>query len=298
MANRNAGRRLDVIDSEALATVARWLLDVQGPTWAEYDKRQQRRATGARVPGRTLRRLMAREAEHVSDDTYSALELQVIVHGDEHLRATLAAAVETEAERWILDGWHDWEDERIGRFFFRRGVRYAWQPSPTGRGGRVERIEDGPAADGMADAATAYALRRAPTQLALARLNAFRELWGRLLAIRDAKKLIYQFTKDLARAEYYAPFGDPEEEGYFPPIPVLRVVEPLLESEESAFVERGWREFDDGELVQFLRYGFSSERLLMRREGNRQRAHGFTTRREPPAAEKSARKRGRREASR
>jgi hypothetical protein len=44
----------------------------------------------------------------------------------------------------------------------------------------------------------------------------------------------------------------------------LRVVEPLLEYEESAFVERHWSELErDGRLETFIRYGVERERMLL-----------------------------------
>lgn len=60
----------------------------------------------------------------------------------------------------------------------------------------------------------------------------------------------------------------------------IRIIEPLLEMRESAFVERGWQELTDEELAQFINAGMTRERILLRRSPDLQRAQEVLSR--PP----------------
>ena len=61
-------------------------------------------------------------------------------------------------------------------------------------------------------------------------------------------------------------------------IAFYRILEPLLESRESGFVERSWEELDRSELSRFIRAGIEREKILLRRSADTQRAQQQSSR--------------------
>jgi hypothetical protein len=57
----------------------------------------------------------------------------------------------------------------------------------------------------------------------------------------------------------------------------VRVVEPLLESHETGFIERGWDELDRTQQAAFLKAGYKREEILLSRDDDLERARLLTS---------------------
>jgi transcriptional regulator with XRE-family HTH domain len=153
--------------------------------------------------------------------------------------AAFAGAVTSPEVIRLLRASHAWCLERQDRLINRRGTY--WVPQP-GKGARPLR-----------GSATIY------------RLSSRRGLHRAVSAYPDVEEF-HKFC--LARGV----------SGQRELLAHIRVLEPLLEDHESAFIERGWKELTkQAELPRFLRAGYERERILLDREHEVERARKLVT---------------------
>jgi hypothetical protein len=233
-----------VADREALARVLREAIRGHGAERPSDPGLQSFAAASAGMSAPTLSRLLNQKTRRITLSTLEAI--YQLVPKARH--AEVRRAVLSPATRRILDGaWDVWESriaEKISEARFRRwGVV----------NGELRELEP-------------------PEAGSLEPSGRIREVWFYLRVMPELFPDLYErFWRAVRRFSHSADRILLAE---------LRVIEPLLDARQTAFIERDWIELRDaagqtrsrGELRAFIRAGLERERILLNRPGEIQRA--------------------------
>ncbi len=268
------GRRLQVRDREALVSVARWLL-VRRAAWE-----RKIRNPAARLDRTALWRFEKRPRPTISVHAYEALWRMIECAGEpererERMQRLRERAVMGPVASGVEMAYTYWQQERAGRFMRRKGPRFL--PSLTGplkvremteREASAVALAETP--DDLDDNAMYYCLFYGGPAGGLRGVHAARHFeWMELREYLGARG----FARPLER------FGQEAiDKGHSwarVDLAMLRILEPLLEASESAFIERHWRELTADEMRAFIRHGIARERILLNRPPSDERAQAI-----------------------
>ena len=255
------GRTHPIVDRAAGKRVARWVIATKPGSWSELRRKPELLG----ISQSTLSRLAAGQLPAVNEATIDRLHHLAYAAKRDDIAVDVVDMTTRENELTVwADGYQRWMVERAQRLV--RSSAPHWNATRhLMEIVRDEDVHDPPASDLLfMGELRGVALRRyhnlwslvthldktAPTEGVLSRFEAWMELHG-----HD------HFRRNLA---------------------LLRIVEPLMEAAESAFVERQWEEMTERELIAFVRAGIRREKILLSRSPNEVRIREVTA--EGPAA--------------
>jgi hypothetical protein len=228
-------------DQQGLADIVGALIYLYG------DDSETKAAEQIGVSQPTLNRLRRGAAEAITRATASALERAVKALGDSdptylEMAGDLKAAIVAPETHQYMAGYTQWCDERLSRWQERDGM--TWKVGP------FRQLE--PVAD-------------VPPAMAIVRQEMRRMLWQR--AHQDFPELFRRFRDEMVSKGV---------EEVRQEVAVMRVIEPLLEATQSAYIERSYSELTERERRDFIDAGIKRELILLDREPAMTRARRIT----------------------
>jgi hypothetical protein len=296
---RRAGRRVAILDKDAMARVARWYEQVRSGEAV----RSPRTAKADESLARLLRRLKAGELDHVLEDTLAMFFAEAEQRRDYETLSLISRSVLSAYSRGLLKQYEWWAEERVLRFYDRGAFTFV----ETDDGGllfvkgETEAQEARRAALRSGDTAPSAF----PAGMGLQPVNPLTAMgWIRAQEMYAVAGYLYGTDDDQpgpCRAmlrdflNWMAKQGHTDD--WRVELSFQRIVEPLLERNESGLIERGVFELverDVSELRKFVELGIEREKLLL--EGRRpalQRAQQLVDGKHAPAPARQKKRRAR-----
>jgi hypothetical protein len=232
------GRSQPIVDRDAMKRVARWAIENRPTSWS----RLQEQPDTLGVSRSTLDRLRRGLAATVKESTVNRLHRLAYEANRDDIALDLVRATMRETEITVgIQGYHSWLMRRAQRLVCDDGPH--WHASRS----MLEIVAD---ADVDDPPAGHFLFGGDLAGIPLRRYHDVRALLAHLNTTPPTKGIFDAFD------DWMTERGHDE---WRRTVAYIRVVEPLLEAPESAYVERQWQEFDDRELVRFIRAGFRRE---------------------------------------
>jgi hypothetical protein len=188
----------------------------------------------------TINRLRNQAKPGITHRTARKLEQAAKRLGGESLQRELSEAIMSPvALRLLNDGYRAWCEERIRRFAARSGP--TWKSDESGQPRAAEFIN--------------------PDHAVIDRTQFLG--WLLKLVKDDVGGPIAEFERWMGRRGV-----DPRRQF----LAVRRIIEPIAESSQSAYIERRWSELDMREKRDFIDHGIAREKILLTREHGHTRA--------------------------
>jgi hypothetical protein len=245
--------KLAVADRHAASQVVLRLIAKLGGGIGTRGAGQREAARRLGVPMGTLVALRAGKRRWISSTTSRAISRAVNRIDDGDLSALHSKAFAPHSMYARLDDYKAWCLERATRLIRRDGLRWILvdgEPRRLPANARLQ-VEEGIALPEFSHLVQRY---RAEEKVLLMNriwdLPAANEEWDRL------ERMLVAMTGTEARRL----------------VAQQRVLEPLLESAESGWIERDWREMGEIDLARFIHLGRMREKLLLEREVDHARA--------------------------
>lgn len=242
------GVRFRILDQSKLVKLLNWLeAQPKARVAGRFKNGHRVHATIGGLKHETRRAYKKGLRWEIDLHTFGLLEQAIKKHGGkrvDELKDTLYAAIETDRVAQRVIAHERWCEHQIRSFFERPGV-------PRFRRDQLGRTWVHESADHV----EADALREFWSD---DRRDAVNELLEAIEQDPDLKLAAGRRLHDL-QDELLVGWGEARTQ-----VAILRVVGPLLEAADSAFVEPHWREMDATTVAAIIDHGITRERLLLR----------------------------------